>query len=329
MVMVGTGLMGRHHLKNILKNHPHTVIPVICEPSESDFLEVAELFEEVDRDLPENIRDLDQLLDLHAQYLDAAFLVTPHALHHDQTMACLEAGLDVLVEKPMVMNVAEAISLIEARDRSGRLLVVGFDGGLSPAVRQARSILSSGEAGDLFSISATIWQDWRQQTAGTWRQDPAVSGGGFLFDTGAHMLNTVADLAGEDFLEVAAWFDDRDSAVEINGAAIGRLVSGALVTLHGSGETIPSCESNILVFCSELILRVCAWGRFLEVQKRGSKSFEPVDITSSFGVWDEFLSIRQGLIPNPAPPEVGLRLARLYDALKSSAENNGRPTKIN
>ena len=51
-------------------------------------------------------------------------------------------------------------------------------------------------------------------TTGTWRQDPALSGGGFLFDTGAHMLNTIADLAGEDFVAVAAWLDSNDRPVD-------------------------------------------------------------------------------------------------------------------
>jgi predicted dehydrogenase len=328
MVMVGTGLMGQHHLKRILENFPNTSIPVVCEPSESNFLEAAGLFKDTDRDAPINVPDLGHLLTRYAKELDAAFIVTPHSLHHDQAKACLESGLDVLLEKPMVLNVSEAESLIEVRDKSNRLLVIAFDGGLSPAIRRARSMLSSDVAGDLLSISATIWQDWRQLTRGLWRQEPAISGGGFLFDTGAHMLNTVADLVGQDFIEVAAWFDKRETSVEINAVAIGRLASGALVTLHGSGETIPSCDSNILIFCSDLILRTSAWGQFLEVQRRDSPSFEPVGTSSSAGVWDEFLSIRQGLIPNPAPPEVGLRLARLYDALKLSANKDGRPIQI-
>ena len=57
-------------------------------------------------------------------------------------------------------------------------------------------MLRSGECGELLSISATVWQGWGPGTAGKWRQQPEISGGGFMFDTGAHMLNTVADLGG-------------------------------------------------------------------------------------------------------------------------------------
>ena len=67
----------------------------------------------------------------------------------------MQAGLDVLLEKPMVMNAAEACDLIEERDRTGRLLVVAFPGSLSPQVRAAVNLLRSGAVGTLLSISAT------------------------------------------------------------------------------------------------------------------------------------------------------------------------------
>jgi predicted dehydrogenase len=256
-----------------------------------------------------------------------AFILSPHAYHHDQAVASLEAGLDVLLEKPMVMSGAEAESLIATRDRTGKLLVVAFQGSLSPHVRKASAMLHAGELGELLNISAVIWQDWATNTTGTWRQEPAISGGGFLFDTGAHMLNTVADLAGEEFSEVAAWLDNRGRPVEILAAIMGRLESGALVTMNGCGETAPSCASDIRVFCTEGFLRTGAWGGFLEMQRPGERAFEPVEVPPSLGVWDQFLAVREGRIANPSPPEVGLRMARLYDAIKESAGRNGVPVR--
>ncbi len=144
-------------------------------------------------------------------------------------------------------------------------------------------------------------------------------------DTGAHMLNTIADLAGEDFVEVAAWFDQRGTAVDILAAAIGRLEAGALVTLNGSGDTIPSCWSDIRVFCTEGILQTTMWGDFLRVQRRGRKQLRKVKCPPSWGVWQQFLAVRSGEIENPCPPEVGLRMARLWDALQESAAQGGQP----
>ncbi len=325
MALVGCGGMARHHLRAILPHFPNTTIPVVCEPSPAAYEATAALFAEYGRPVPRNEPSLARLLRDDGAELDAAFLVTPHAVHHDQAVACLEAGLDVLLEKPMVMTAAEAESLIAAVERSGRLLVVAFDGSLSPAIRAAAALLRSGELGRLLNISATVWQGWDAGTLGTWRQVPAIAGGGFLFDTGAHMLNTVADLAGEPFVDVAAWLDNQGRDVDITGVAMGRLASGALVTFNACGATAPSCASDVRVFCTEGMLRTGVWGRFLEVHGPDDEEMRSLEVPASRGVWQQFLAVRAGQIPNPSPPAVGLRMARLWDAIQSSARQGGRP----
>ncbi len=325
MAMIGCGGMARHHLRNILLQTDTTEIAALCEPSPVALAETTKVFSAAGVEVPPNEPDLQTLLADHA--LDAAFIITPHALHHDQAKACLEAGLDVLLEKPMVMNAEEARSLIDVRDRTGGLLVVAFNGSLSPEIRESVRLLRSGALGKLLSISATVWQSWGPGTTGKWRQDPKISGGGFMFDTGAHLLNTVADLAGEEFVEVAAWTDNNGRPVETLAAVMARLASGALVTFHGCGETIRTCRSDIRVFCSDGILRTGAWGRWLEIQRQGEEDFVPVTLPPSLGAWEQFLSVRSGEFVNPSPPEVGLRMARLYDAIQASAARDGMPVK--
>jgi predicted dehydrogenase len=321
--LVGCGYAARKHLRNILLQTESTEVAALCEPSPAALAETAEVFEEAGAHVPPNEPDLGLLLRNHAP--DVAVINTPHVYHYAQAAACLEAGVDVLLEKPMVMNAQEACDLIEVQNRTRKLLVIAFNGSLSPEIREAARLLRSGELGELLSISATCWQLWGSRTAGTWRQVPALSGGGFLFDTGAHMLNTVSDLAGEEFVEVAAWTSDHGRPVETIGVAIGKLASGALVTLHGCGETIGTSASDIRVFCSDGILRTGAWGQWLDVQRQGEPDFTPVQLPVSRGPWEQFLSVRSGVLANPSPPEVGLRMARLYDAVKASAAQGGRP----
>ena len=205
--VIGTGLMARHHLRTMLERDD-TVVAAVCEPSDAAWTTAAAEFTERGRTVPPNEPDWRRFVERFAGDLDAALIVTPHALHHDQAKALLEAGVDVLLEKPMVLDATEAASLISTRDRTGRLLVVAFPGSLSPLIREAARLIRSGEIGALLTIDAVAWQDWDVNARGTWRQVPEVSGGGFLFDTGAHMLNTVADLVGEDVTEVAAWLED-------------------------------------------------------------------------------------------------------------------------
>jgi predicted dehydrogenase len=325
--LIGCGGMARHHIREMLRQLDTTRIVVVCEPSPAAYAATAEIFGEAGLEPPPNEPDLGRLLAGYGDRLDAAFIVTPHACHYGQAKACLEAGLDVLLEKPMVMSAAQARGLIETRERTGRLLVVAFNGSLSPQIRTAASLLRSGELGELLGIGAVVWQGWGPATAGTWRQQPEISGGGFLFDTGAHMLNTVSDLAGEDFVEVAAWLDHHGRPVDALAAVMGRLASGALVTLNGCGETIPSCASDVRVFCTEAILYTDVWGKWLKIQRRGRRRFTTVKVPPSLGVWEQFLAVRDGRMPNPCPPEVGLRMALLWDAIQASAARNGVPVR--
>jgi predicted dehydrogenase len=324
---IGVGGMARAHLRQMLKQQDTTEVVGVCEPSPLNYELTAQLFQAEGLEPPPNYTDLDRVLEGAGKSIDAVFIITPHIYHHDQAKLCMEAGLDVLLEKPMVMNAAEARSLIETRNQTGRLLVVAFQGSLSPQIRAASAMLRSGELGKILNISGTVWQDWGALTVGTWRQREELSGGGFLFDTGAHMLNTVSDLAGEDFDEVAAWLDMTGRPVETRGVVMGRLKSGALVTINGCGEAIPSCESEIRVFCEKAIVRTGQWGERLEIQRYGRKRLRPVPVTPSLGVWEQFLKTRRGEMQNPCPPEIGLRMAYLYDAVKASAACGGQPVK--
>ncbi|TMF41110.1 MAG: Gfo/Idh/MocA family oxidoreductase [Chloroflexi bacterium] len=324
---IGTGVMARVHLEPMLRRDDTRVVAV-CEPSAANYAAAAELWDQHGLPAPPNEPDWAQFVATYANQLDAVFIITPHALHFVQAKACLEAGLDILLEKPMVMTADEATELIEARDRTGRLLVVAFQGSLSPQVREAARLLRSGELGPIHNISAVVWQNWATLTDGTWRQRPELSGGGFLFDTGAHMLNTVSDLAGEDFAEVAAWLEDDGRPVDIRAVVIARLASGALVTMNACGSAIPSCHSDIRVFTSGAILRTGIWGELLEIQRAGSARLRKVPSIAPLPVWEQFLNVRAGRIANPSPPEVGLRMARLWDAIRESTANGGAVVRL-
>jgi predicted dehydrogenase len=319
---IGLGIMARVHITDMLRRRDTEVVAV-CEPAPAAYAAAAELFDQHGMAIPPNEPDWVTWVATYANQLDAVVIITPHAFHFAQATACLEAGLDVFLEKPMVMNADEATALIETRDRTGRLLVVGFQGSLSPQVREAARLIQSGEVGRILNISAVAWQDWATLTAGTWRQQPELSGGGFLFDTGAHMLNTVADLAGEDFDQVAAWLENDGHAVDVRAVVMGRLASGALVTMNACGAAIPSCHSDIRVFTSKAIVRTGIWGEVLEIQRAGAGRLRKVRSLTPMSVWETFLRVRAGRAPNPSPPEVGLRMARLWDAIRESASREG------
>ncbi len=323
IALIGSGGMARHHLPLMVEKGAE--ISVICEPSANNYELAAEKLQELGAPVPPNEPDLEKLLDQYASDLEAVFIVTPHKFHHQQAKMCMEAGLDVLLEKPMVMNAQEAIDLINVRDKTGQLLVVAFQGGLSPQVREATRLIQSGELGELLTVSGMVWQGWKGLTVDTWRQMPDLSGGGFLFDSGAHMLNTVCTLIGEDFETVSAWTDNRGTPVDINGVVMGRLKSGALVTINGSGDTIQGMETQIHVTLTEGVIHTGQFGERLFVRRQGDKEYIEADLPPMRGAWEQFLEVRAGNIENPCPPEVGLRMAKLWDAIVESASKDGQP----
>jgi hypothetical protein len=76
-------------------------------------------------------------------------------------------------------------------------------------------------------------------------------------------------------------------------------------------------------FCPKAILRTGIWGERLEIQRPGQDELSAVEVPPSLGAWEQFLAVRKGQMQNPCPPEVGLRMALLWDAIKASASQNG------
>lgn len=319
--------MARHHLDRILQQTSTTQVVAICEPNPDNYEKAARKFAEAGQAVPPNEPDFERFAADGARGIDAAFIITPHNQHCLQASALLEAGVDVLLEKPMVLNVDEARRLIAARDRSGRLLTIAFNGSLSPAIRRAHRLIHSGQLGRLLNISATVWQSWAASTEGTWRQIPEIAGGGFTFDTGAHLLNTVADLAGEPFVEVSAYLDNRGRAVDILSAALARTASGALITLNASGDTV-GIGSEVRVMCERGVLTTGVWGETLALQRPGEPRPRKLRVAKSLGVWETFLQVRAGKIANPGPAEIGLRMIQLWNAIQASAAQGGSRVTI-
>lgn len=331
-IIIGTGGMARHHIKMMLQQQDTTEIVALCDPSTQQLALASELFELEGVPVPATGPLLEPLLQEFQGELEAALIVTPHAYHLKQATACLESGLDVLLEKPMVMNAREARRLIKTTKQTGKLLVVAFPGSLSPQIRTAKEILRSGGIGVMQSVNGFAWQNWNVNTVNTWRQMPKLSGGGFLFDTGAHLLNTTCDLLGEDFVEVAAWLDNRGAPVDIIGTVMGKTKSGVYVTMHGCGDSFPTWSSELLIIGTGGLIRTGIWGERLQVQIGKSRSWpykaKTVKVPPSLGVWEQFLDVRVGKMENPCPPEVGLRMAKLWDAINESTQQGGKPVSL-
>jgi predicted dehydrogenase len=272
--------------------------------------------------------DSDQaMLSARAHALDAVYVSTPHVFHAANALAVIDAGLDLLLEKPMVTTVAEALALVGAEKRSGRTIVIAYQGGLSPLVHDTIARARRGEFGELVSVSASIWEGWAKNYAGHWKQKPAISGGGFMFDTGAHMMNTVCVLADAEFERLCAFTNNRGLDVDLACAVAARLSNGALVTFNAAGDGPPGCASAITLFYSNAIVRIDAWGGWREVAIGGGTAAREVNEIVDTPM-HTFKAVRDGRMPNPSTVTNGLRFARLWDAIKASAAADGKSIAV-
>lgn len=314
-IVVGTGGMARHHM-SVMLDMSNTRICGLVEVADDQRQLTRDLFESRGKRCPPFYDTIKALIAAQGAP-DTAFINTPHKFHLENARDCLRAGVDVLVEKPMVINASEARRLIRIRDEVRRLLVVAFPGSLSPAVKKARQMIAGGRLGRVTSVSAYVHQNWKAVTVGQWRQDPEISGGGFLFDTGSHMVNTVVDLIDQDVVEVCALMDDCGTPVDINSTVSGRFRDGTLLSLAAAGDSI-HCTSEVTVIGDRGILRTGIWGERLLFKPVKESAFAEVRCPRSRGVWEQFLKVRAGRQANPCPPEVGLRFARLMDMIRKS-----------
>jgi predicted dehydrogenase len=104
-------------------------------------------------------------------------------------LQAIEAGKHVLIEKPAARSVAEIDPLIEAADRKGVQVRVGFNHRYHPALQKAREIVDSGAAGDLMFLRGRYGHGGRIGYDKEWRANPELSGGGELIDQGVHLID--------------------------------------------------------------------------------------------------------------------------------------------
>ena len=324
--VIGAGLKAADYAKGWAAMDDVSIVAT-AEVSEIARQRFGDTYEAAGALRPVEYPDAQAMLKAMQGQMDAVYVSTPHVLHGANGLAVIEAGYDLLLEKPMVTTVAEALALAEAEKRTGRTVVIAFQGGLSPLVHDTKERARRGDFGDLVSVNASIWEGWKTSYAGQWKQNPAISGGGFMFDTGAHMMNTVCVLVDSEFERLSAYSNNRGIAVDLATAVAARLSNGALVTFNAAGEGPPGCESAITLFYSKAIIRIDAWGKWREISLDGVvHPREEGEIRDT--PMQTFQAVREGRIDNPSTVANGLRFARLWDAIKLSAARDGEAVAI-
>ncbi|KAA0010099.1 Gfo/Idh/MocA family oxidoreductase [Billgrantia pellis] len=191
----------------------------------------------------------------HEEGAEVVAIVTPNHLHFPAALACLEAGMHVVCEKPMTLSVDEAQRLAEAVRASGKRFVLMHNYVGYPLVQHARELVARGDLGCIRSVQVEYVQEWLSEAPGpdnrqaAWRLNPARAGAaGCLGDIGVHAFHLAQFISGQRVSEVSAELFSAVTGRELddNVHALLRFADGARGMLWAS-QTAPGFENALSI----------------------------------------------------------------------------------
>jgi len=258
---------------------------------------------------------------------DAVVIVTPHTQHFAQAKQALEAGCHVLLEKPMVTDSKDAYALEKVVEASGKIFVVGYNTPCKPTLHYIRDVIKNGELGELEVVSGWMSQNWKDSQVGKWRQDPALSGGGMLYDSGAHILNSLIWTVEQPVDSVQAFVDNSGTAVDINGIINVRFANGIFASISIDGNCYASGAGLVYLFKNGRI-EFDGWsGAWLRAWKDTEALENLPTADNSYTSTGNFIDSILGHAQPAAGARNGVLQSELMDAIYQSADS-GQVVKI-
>ena len=197
--VVGTGFIGAAHVEG-LRRIGIQVLGLAEDTKEKAEQKADEL------GIPRIYGSLDDMLG--DPDIDVVHIATPNHLHYPHAKAALHAGKHVVCEKPLAINTVESAELVKLAAEKELVNAVNFNIRMYPLAQQARSMVQSGELGDLFILQGSYLQDWLlYPTDWNWRLEPELGGTlRAVGDIGSHWLDLITFITGLQVEEVFADF---------------------------------------------------------------------------------------------------------------------------
>jgi len=311
--IIGCGGISHYHAGHLL-NIPEVEVAAVSDTNEANITKLRKGFPRL---LSRCKTFTDHLNMLNTVKLDAVLINTPHALHFEQAMQCLDRDLHLLIEKPMVCTVKQAEELIAKSEDKKKVVMISYQRHCQPQFRYIRKVIESGEIGDIQFISAMQCQDWLNYTKGTWRQDPKIGCGGQLIDSASHLFDIILWTTGLQPSEVSAFTDNLGTPVDIDSSISIRFSNGAQANIGVIGNS-PCWEENITMWGSKGVI-FYRNGKLERLSFGGDMRTEPIKLPESSDPDRNFVNTILGREENQTPPICGLNVIKLTEAIWESA----------
>jgi predicted dehydrogenase len=266
--------------------------------------------------------------------IDVVLVLTYPDTHAEIGIAALEAGKDVLCEKPLTRTVAEAIALVAVAERTGRTLKCGFNHRHHPAIQEAYRLYGGGVIGKAVFGRARYGIGGRAGIETEWRSDPAIVSGGQLMEQGIHVVDLFAWFLGAirrvtGFVSTNRW---PIQPLEDNGFALLETAGGVIASVHSSlTQWTNLFEFEIYGETGSLTVRGLGTSYgveeliFAQHDPGGPFSHRTVEYRGGDGSWkaewDEFVGAIEGHREPLGSGQDGLRAMQVVNAVYAAARS--------
>ena len=341
--IVGTGRwVVQHHLPALLAND-RAVVTAVADPNSDKRQMVQARF-----GIGAGYRDARELC--ASGLVDAVIVATPHAAHYEATRAALDAGLSVLLEKPMTLHAAEAWMLVRRASEQAVHLVVGYPFHFTAHVERARSIVQADGIGRLRLVTGLLTSPREHLYRGADRSigdvsltepdpatysDPQLSGGGQGQTELTHALGNVLRVTGDRATSVSAVMRNYGHNVDVVDALVIEWESGAIGSMASIG-TVPSAhevQREFRYYGEDGVLLQDLRTGSLSLHREGEEVIDyplpPAEELYPAGAPSASLvDLVAGGSTNPSPGELGARAVECLEAAYLSALAGGASAAI-
>ena len=312
--VIGVGGIGRTHITSWIANG---VTPVAVADTKPEVLSATAM--ELDASPFDSAEAL-----IASGEIDIVSVCTPPSTHADLVISAIDAGLAVVCEKPLANSLDNAQRIADAVKRSGALVTVGFCHRFQPHIEMMKQMIGDGAIGEPMTFR-NRFAGHKADAEKTWFANPAISGGGPMFDTSVHSVDLFRYLIGAP-VHAAALTSTKETslgpALDVEDTAVMLLqtADGTIGTIESSWRT-PVGEWRVTVYgtggtldfdYSSFSLRYCpAGGEWQAIAVPESNRFER-ELAHFIKVWRGDGALRVTV-------EDGLAANRILDAAYRSA----------
>lgn len=240
IAVIGLGSMAQLVHLPILSKLDNVHLAAFCEVNRNRLKTVGEKYSSA-----KQFTDYNEMLS--AEEIDAVILSTPTDTHTQISLDCLKAKKDILIEKPIARNYTEAKEIVAAAKKVKKQVMVGMNLRFRPDAMLLRSLVNSGELGNIFYIKC----GWLRKQSSTqkWFLNKKLSGGGVMFDLGVVILDLALWMMGDSKVNSVSVQKFNNTSKDVEDSAVGliRFANDSVINFEVSWDLFSEVDSFNLV----------------------------------------------------------------------------------